>query len=104
MAAYASAANMVRSSGRGPLAIELGGMPKPARVLAQVPPVIESLTGLKFQDLLDRVRSRDGDVAAPPQESHPAASVDSRTPLPEAAPTGLPAVPPPVRPDRLPKA
>jgi flotillin len=45
-----------------------------ARVIAQVPPVVESLTGFKLEQLLSRLGHRTGDAAGPGLDTPPAAA------------------------------
>jgi flotillin len=59
-----------------------------ARVLSQVPPVIESLTGLRMQDLLERLRAQGVDVPAAP--TVPAEVVSTSGPPPATKPERLP--------------
>ena len=44
-----------------------------AKVIAQVPPVIESLTGLRIDDLMDRLRAQ---PSSPATETEPAATAE----------------------------
>jgi flotillin len=50
-----------------------------AKVISQVPPVVESLTGLRIDDLIDRLRTRDASATAPPPADGGSAAPDSPT-------------------------
>jgi flotillin len=54
-----------------------------ARVISQVPPVVESLTGLKMEEMLSRLRPATAPAEAPPATVAPAVPT---TPLPPARP------------------